>query len=503
MTPQEEFRSEATTAELERAAYIQKAEQYAQKQYNLEQRMASSTKNANQAERGDESETSLAEPHKLNFNTLASSASNQPTRPSPVPGSYHQQLLAQVKTMGSDVVPSRSHEPVNKTAKVCSTLSGPPKTLSTTSRPSLIQGTADHSGSSTTSGSGNSLPTKILNAKSVPPNIAHAKIRPEENLTGSGRFDNPSYQTGKETAVTEGSKEGPLAAKSPNSSRHRLQEIESQLREIIPLGSTDQVLTLSDNDFERLATILAKAGKEEWSIRPRTFAILRMINAVDLMDEFVQKNCLDIALPYSSGNIPQSLSSKQKALFLKSQSSVMNKEAQSIEGGATAKHANFLESVDRRHLECHERHGKGGTGEVHRVVSKLSGRVYVRKRLKRRETFEASVAALNFFKQKVGIMKQLKHRHLIRYIGSYTDPEYVGILMAPVGDMDFKVFLSQKSLLSYDYACIREAFGCLCSAIMYMHSEKKRHKDIKPENIIVRERKVFLTDFGLAVIGRW
>src|SRR6202040_2867361 len=44
------------------------------------------------------------------------------------------------------------------------------------------------------------------------------------------------------------------------------------------------------------------------------------------------------------------------------------------------------------------------------------------------------------------------------------------------------------------------AFGCLSSAVRYLHTSRKiKHKDIKPENILVdRYGSVLLADFGIS-----
>lgn len=46
---------------------------------------------------------------------------------------------------------------------------------------------------------------------------------------------------------------------------------------------------------------------------------------------------------------------------------------------------------------------------------------------------------------------------------------------------------------------LRQFYGCITSAIAYLHRERFRHKDIKPGNILVRRGEVFVTDFGLAL----
>ena len=70
--------------------------------------------------------------------------------------------------------------------------------------------------------------------------------------------------------------------------------------------------------------------------------------------------------------------------------------------------------------------------------------------------------------------------------------------MEPVADSDLRAFMNKASLHESEYDCIREAFGCLCTAIMYLQTQNCRHKDIKPENILVKQRKIYITDFGIA-----
>ena len=46
---------------------------------------------------------------------------------------------------------------------------------------------------------------------------------------------------------------------------------------------------------------------------------------------------------------------------------------------------------------------------------------------------------------------------------------------------------------------LRKFYGCLASALQYLHKTSIRHRDIKPENILVKNDCVYLTDFGIAL----
>lgn len=67
--------------------------------------------------------------------------------------------------------------------------------------------------------------------------------------------------------------------------------------------------------------------------------------------------------------------------------------------------------------------------------------------------------------------------------------------MSPVAEMDFKRYLTLTNL---NRDQLRSFFGCLATALDFLHSKKVRHKDIKPGNILVDRGKIYFTDFGLA-----
>jgi serine/threonine protein kinase len=165
--------------------------------------------------------------------------------------------------------------------------------------------------------------------------------------------------------------------------------------------------------------------------------------------------------------------------------------------------------------------GNGGYGQVDRIVSKISLRQYALKRIRRRAAFgNDSKVAMKQFMSEIHIIKSLEHRHIVQYIGSYTDKAFLGLVMAPVADTDLAAFMGQtcmyiqaitttsdesavlrlrnQALASEMCATLRTYFGCLAAALVYLHDRSIRHKDIKPQNILVHKGNVLLTDFGLS-----
>lgn len=48
----------------------------------------------------------------------------------------------------------------------------------------------------------------------------------------------------------------------------------------------------------------------------------------------------------------------------------------------------------------------------------------------------------------------------------------------------------QKELLQWS--------SCLIRALAHIHKQRVRHKDIKPQNILIKKGRVFITDFGIS-----
>lgn len=71
--------------------------------------------------------------------------------------------------------------------------------------------------------------------------------------------------------------------------------------------------------------------------------------------------------------------------------------------------------------------------------------------------------------------------------------------MEPVAKMNLTKFLEKSIFTAEDYGFLLRSLGCLCSAVLYLHENKCRHKDIKPDNILVHEGSMLLTDFGIAM----
>ena len=252
-----------------------------------------------------------------------------------------------------------------------------------------------------------------------------------------------------------------------------------------------------DADFKHISDLLKLFGKHEWGKRPRTFTLLRMIDSTDAIEAFIFDNLSDFALPYTEKNLPNAVKGAQsRRRFLDLQSLVLRTHAADLEKGGH--HLTFPQSADDYFQSLREL-GGGGFGQVDHVWSRLSLRDFARKRIPRGRSFKQDKVMIANFAKELETLKLLKHRHLVQLIGSYTDPNWVGLIMHPVADLNLATYLTQKMDPRERQICLRRFYGCLATAVLYLHQEQIRHKDIKPANVLIRGTDVFLTDFGTSL----
>jgi serine/threonine protein kinase len=141
--------------------------------------------------------------------------------------------------------------------------------------------------------------------------------------------------------------------------------------------------------------------------------------------------------------------------------------------------------------------GSGGTGQVNQMLSLISFREYARKRVPQNAIFSGQrTEDVKRFIAKIEVLKHLKHQHMVEFIGGYTDPKYIGLIMSPVAEIDLSTYLARVELARHIE--LRTFFGCLTRAVKFLYGQNVRHKDIKLGNILAHDGNILFTDFGLA-----
>ena len=131
--------------------------------------------------------------------------------------------------------------------------------------------------------------------------------------------------------------------------------------------------------------------------------------------------------------------------------------------------------------------------------------MYARKRISKSKLFGHDKQNEKVYENELKTLsKVVDNDHLIKVKGTYTDRKHLVMLLDPVADGNLKDFMTKsfKSLVTSkkEQDNFRTYFGCLAHTIRFLHdpSVEILHKDIKPENVLLKGGHLILTDFGTA-----
>ncbi|KAF2807287.1 uncharacterized protein BDZ99DRAFT_77748 [Mytilinidion resinicola] len=292
---------------------------------------------------------------------------------------------------------------------------------------------------------------------------------------------------------------------------HARDDIGDLLTHWIPRDPLPQFI--DDTVFLEIKDLLAQHPDDaiqKWSRNPRTYTLLRMLGHVEdgsVFLVFVREQIGDVWLPLSTRYLsgpPLATSGLSINEFRRLQPYVLSKPELMNE-------SNFLSGVHthryiiqgKAHFEELEELGHGGSAQVGRVRHKLTGKYFACKRIARGRTFKEQRHQLVEFEQELIVLQRVHHRHLVSYVGSYTDFDSFSLILNPVADQVLKAVLLRQDkdhlLPPEEVLCLRAAFGCLATAISYLHDQRVRHKDIKPGNVLISGGgRIYLCDFGIS-----
>jgi tetratricopeptide (TPR) repeat protein len=289
-------------------------------------------------------------------------------------------------------------------------------------------------------------------------------------------------------------------AKAPHTVTNTLADtVFTRLSDFFTDGAQKQT-AYTDSEIQHISLLLSQVDLQ-WSKVPRTYIILRIIDCLDLLGTFIDVGFSDYWFPITERSLPLCVQPKKRSQFVAAQNLVITK-SMDLEKGEKGQHCYFRLN-EPPPLQMKGILGSGGFGQVDRVVSTISYREYALKRVSRNTVFNGRVSNgrqrkewVTQFIAEIGILKRLRHHHVVEFIGSYTDPKYIGLIMSPVADMDLSTYLARADTARHGE--LRTFYGFLARALEFLHKQSIRHKDIKPSNILVHSGNVLFTDFGLA-----
>ncbi|KAF2678379.1 kinase-like protein, partial [Lentithecium fluviatile CBS 122367] len=150
--------------------------------------------------------------------------------------------------------------------------------------------------------------------------------------------------------------------------------------------------------------------------------------------------------------------------------------------------------------------GHGQKGVVEKVRHAHSSAIYARKtyRLSPRSARQRALDRAAYVRE-IEITRRLqKHRHIVRVVASYSTSDTLAVILEPAADGgDLKTYLARYAAGDVEtrrdmQRTLYHAYGCLASGLAFMHSQRIRHRDVKPENILVHGTEVLFADFGIS-----
>lgn len=255
--------------------------------------------------------------------------------------------------------------------------------------------------------------------------------------------------------------------------------------------------------FESLVKQSPELGKDKYV--ERIAVLLDNIGCQDKILETIKSGIHDIWLPMPKECQPSALGPTASKHFHSGQHSLLSDSfVIQKRDNWPGNHVNLTVREDRRwnipeSLEFVDALGEGGCGEVMEVRC-IDGEAYALKRIARETTKKKAQDQMEYVKKELNVLRQIRHQHFIRLVGSYTDWWHIGILMHPVAEHNLEDYLENFEADSKSESLLAGFFGCLATALTHLHYvEDVRHKDIKPQNILVHGQNILFTDFGMAL----
>jgi len=143
--------------------------------------------------------------------------------------------------------------------------------------------------------------------------------------------------------------------------------------------------------------------------------------------------------------------------------------------------------------------GGGGFGETYRAQNRHEGKSVAIKTLNLYQQFQPDFAKTQnkFLKEAMSLAK-CRHPHIVEVYDILREGDFNCMVMELIDGIDLATHLKENGVLSEQKAL--SMIQQLGDALTCVHKQNLTHRDVKPENIMLRKRgmEAVLIDFGLA-----
>ena len=144
--------------------------------------------------------------------------------------------------------------------------------------------------------------------------------------------------------------------------------------------------------------------------------------------------------------------------------------------------------------------GSGSFGQVYLARHKREGKHYVIKRVKTRDMSQKD---LENTENEVRLLQKIRHTNIVAYKDSYVDREqFLNIVMVYCdgGDIYSKIKASSSKGKNFTETQIVDWLAQMALALLYLHERKILHRDMKTQNIFLKNGKVSIS-YNLAKVS--
>ncbi len=246
-----------------------------------------------------------------------------------------------------------------------------------------------------------------------------------------------------------------------------------------------------EDEIEDVAWLLKRLDRA-WSETPRTYILLRMADQLREMESLLQSEFNDFHLPASINCLPHSMTPKARRCILENQHLVMS------EGDAFEKkiHCHYID-IDDASFKSISLIGQSNFSVVTKIQAIKSKRVYALKMISREQSFEGFQLEVRTFINDVKLVIAWNHKHLIRLEGSLTTKNHFGIVMSPVAESNLQDLLNRPTDF---FPSLQSAYGCLASALHYLHDYGIQYENLNPKAILISDEKVVLSEIIMSSV---